>query len=363
MTDNSMARRRITSTFLLEEPDRVPFSPFVTDSWMETRPGVAEEMLRWTDALVSVGVGGDVFLGGRAPQFVRVNRVGDEVVTLVDTPKGRLRSVTRITPKMSMVKEYLLKTFDDVDRFLSVPYEPPRISPRAYIEWNGRVGDHGLVLAGTPNAVMIAAENGFGPAVFNELCLRDLSRLRDFVEIGAERVERYVEAMLKGGIEAVRIVGAEYACPTFLHPRFFRELVHPFDKKLIGEIKSWPAMAYMHCHGRIRGIIEMIRDMGPNALDPIEKAPGGDVDLAYAKHMLGNDVCLVGNLDDLNVYSMQPWDAIEAQALECLEMAASGGGYALGGTASGLFTETMFENFIRTGKFVRKCGRYPPREY
>jgi len=356
-----MARRRIISSFLLEEPDRVPFSPFVTDSWMGAKPGVAEEMLRWTDALVSIGVGGDVFLGGRAPQFVRVNRVGDEVVTTVDTPKGMLRSVTRTTTKMSMVKEYLLKTFDDVDRFLSVPYEPPRISPRAYIEWNERVGDSGLVLAGTPNAVMIAADNGFGPAVFNELCLRDFSRLRDFVKIGAERVGQYVEAMLKGGIEAVRIVGAEYACPTFLHPRFFRELVHAYDKKLIGEIKGWPAIAYMHCHGRIRGIAEMIRDMGPDALDPIERPPGGDVDLAYAKQILGDDICLVGNLDDLNVYSMQPWDEVEPQVLDCLEMAAPGGGYALGGTASGLFTESMLDNFIRTGKFLRKFGRYPPR--
>ena len=33
---------------------------------------------------------GDVFLGGRAPEFMRVNRVGDDVVTLVDTPKGML---------------------------------------------------------------------------------------------------------------------------------------------------------------------------------------------------------------------------------------------------------------------------------
>lgn len=359
MTDSSMARRRIVSAFLLEEPDRIPFSPFVTDSWMESRPGIAEEMLMWTDALVSISVGGDVFLGGRAPEFMRVNRVGDDVVTLVDTPKGMLRSITRITPKMSMVKEYLLKTFDDIDRFLSVPYEPPRISPRAYIKWNGRIGDRGLVLAGTPNAVMIAAENGFGPAVFNTLCLRDLSQIRDFVRIGAERVEGYVETMLKDGIEAVRIVGAEYACPTFLHPRFFGELVYPFDKKLIDEIKRWTAIAYMHCHGRIRGIMEMIRDMGPNALDPIEKPPGGDVDLAYAKHMLGNNICLVGNLDDLNVYSMQPWDEIEAQVLDCLRMAAAGGGYALGGTASGLFTETMFANFIMTGKFMREHGRYP----
>ena len=117
----------------------------------------------------------------------------------------------------------------------------------------------------------------------------------------------------------------------------------------------------MHCHGRIRGIAEMIRDMGPDALDPIERPAGGDVDLAHAKQILGNDICLVGNLDDLNVYSMQPWDEVEAQVLDCLEMAAPGGGYALGGTASGLFTEAMLENFIRTGKFVRKLGGYPPR--
>jgi hypothetical protein len=352
---------RIISAFLLEEPDGVPFSPFVTDSWMGSRPGVCEEMLKRTDALISIGVGGDVFLGGKAPEFVRVSRVGDDVITTVDTPRGRLRSVTRITPQMAMVKEYLLKTLDDIDRFLSVPYEPPRISPRAYSQWIERVGDQGLVLAGTPNAVMIAAENGFGPAAFNMFCLRDLSRIREFVAIGAERVAQYVESMLEAEVEAVRIVGAEYACPTFLHPRFFGELVQPFDKGLIGEIKGRPAIAYMHCHGRIREIIPMIRDMGPNALDPIERPPGGDVDLAYAKRQLGDDICLVGNLDDLNVYSMQTWEEVEPQVLDCLRMAAAGGGYALGGTASGLFTETMFENFIRTGKFVRKCGRYPFR--
>jgi hypothetical protein len=353
------SRKRILSSLFLEEPDRVPFGPFISTSWLEIGgKDVIENMLGFTDPLISYSMGGNIFLGERAEEVVKVTREGDLVKTVVQTPKGNLRSITKTTHKMSLIKEYLLKSFDDIEKFLSVQYEAPNVDSTSQDKWSRRIGEKGLLLAGTANAVMIAAANGFGPAGFCMKCLQDLPRIREFVTIGATRVENYVQSLINAGAEAIRIIGAEYVSPTFLNPRFFKELVVPFDRRLMRLIKDESVVAHMHCHGKIGAIIGMIRQIAPNAIDPLERPPGGDVTLDYVKKTLGDKMGLVGNLDDLNIFSAESWSVVKKEVLSCMSMAAEGGGYVLSGTASGKFTEAMYENFIRTGKLMKRMGRH-----
>ncbi|MFQ6035498.1 MAG: hypothetical protein ACE5NM_06565, partial [Sedimentisphaerales bacterium] len=53
----------------------------------------------------------------------------------------------------------------------------------------------------------------------------------------------------------------------------------------------------IHCHGRIRAILDYIVQMGAAAIDPIEPPPHGDVELSYVRRKYGNDLVLFGNLE------------------------------------------------------------------
>ena len=85
--------------------------------------------------------------------------------------------------------------------------------------------------------------------------------------------------------------------------------------------------------------------LGIDALDPLEVPPYGGVDFADAKRRIGDRVCLVGGLDDMEVLESLAEETVKAMERKCIE-AAGPDGYCLGGTASGIYTEKAARNFI-----------------
>ena len=76
-----------------------------------------------------------------------------------------------------------------------------------------------------------------------------------------------------------------------------------------------------------------------------EVPPYGNIDLADAKHRIGDRVCLVGGLDDMEILESLAEETVKVMARKCIE-AAGTDGYCLGGTASGTYTEKAAQNFI-----------------
>jgi uroporphyrinogen-III decarboxylase len=82
-----------------------------------------------------------------------------------------------------------------------------------------------------------------------------------------------------------------------------------------------------------------------DALDPLEVPPYGNVDLADAKRRIGNRVCIVGGLDDMEILESLDEETVKDMGRKCIE-AAGPDSYVLGGTASGTYTEKAARNFI-----------------
>ena len=96
----------------------------------------------------------------------------------------------------------------------------------------------------------------------------------------------------------------------------------------------------------------MLADLGLDALDPLEAPPWGDVDLREAMRRVGDRICFVGNLDDMEVIDRLPEAEVLAIARERLE-AAGTRHFVLGGTASGTYGERAARNFIAMARMVR----------
>jgi hypothetical protein len=62
-------------------------------------------------------------------------------------------------------------------------------------------------------------------------------------------------------------------------------------------IQANSGFARIHCHGRLRLILDDIRAMECSGHDPIEPPPQGDVDLSFVREKYGDQMVLFGNLE------------------------------------------------------------------
>jgi uroporphyrinogen-III decarboxylase len=99
--------------------------------------------------------------------------------------------------------------------------------------------------------------------------------------------------------------------------------------------------------------LDRLARLGIDALDPLEAPPWGDADLRRAQEILAGRVCIVGNLDDMEVLDKLPAEEVLRMADERLRE-TGGTHFILGGTASGTYGEHAARNFIAMAEMVRR---------
>ena len=340
------SRERLLCAMRGETPDRVPVSPWGMGR-IAPESELGREMIAKCDILFDGGGSGDWMFGSAAVRHSV--EVPNGRVETIETPKGLLTRRWQRTAITSAQMEFAIKTPEDAERFFSIPYEPPVADASGYHEWRNRIGENGLTLCGIGDAICLTADL-LSPEHF---CLAWAERpelMEKLTAVGAERLNAHVEDLCRLGVEAFRLVGGEYVSVQ-LGPRAFKRLITPFDTALVEIIHRHGAIAYYHNHGRMRGYLHALRDLGIDALDPLEAPPWGDSDLREARRICGKMPCFVGNLDDMEVVESLPTAEVLAIARERLE-AAGPSGFVLGGTASGCYTEPGARNFIAMAEMV-----------
>ena len=330
-----------------EKVDRAPVSPWHFGKVDPDSP-LGKEFLREVDLLQDAGSGGDFILGKAAR--IDSEKQGDTSITTVHTPKGDLVSRFRRTEITGATIEYYFKEPSDIEKLLSIPYEPPDFDLSGYRKWQDRIGDEGLVLIGIVNGVAVPA-SWFSPEGFCLAWADAPDLVENLTAVMTERVIAYVERLCREGVAGFRIVGGEYASVQ-LGPEGFKRLCIPYDRELVRVIHKYGAIAHYHNHGPAMRYLEYFAEIGMDSLDPLEAPPWGDADLAEARRRLGNRVAFVGNLDDMEIVDKLPTEEVLAIARERLESAGDRG-FMLGGTTSGTFGEQGARNFIAMAKMVR----------
>ncbi len=334
------SRERILTAIRCEKPDRVPVSPFGLGKF-GPNGSAAAELISKTDPFITTGIGGNAFMGERFQTESR--QEGNDTITTIITPKGNLTQRYRRTDITGCTVEFPCKNADDVEKYLSIPFRPADPNVDSFLARCAEIGEEGLVLAGIGDAICLPATI-LSPEDMCLLWLDAPALMRQMIEFAAERVNAFVEKTCQKGVDAYRIIGGEYATEQ-LGPKGFDALVKPYDTEMVRIIHKYGGIAYYHNHGDVDGFLESFAELGIDALDPLEVQPYGDVDLADAKRRIGDRVCLVGGLDDMEVLESLDEETVKAMGRECIE-AAGPDGYCLGGTASGIYTEKAARNFI-----------------
>jgi len=370
------SRTRLLRTLRGEEIDRVPISLYEFDgsydSWiynykeyvdiLEYAKGKTDKMYSWSPQTTEPVL----FYGLIDEQNIsrKTWRDGRSVYTkvIIETPRGPIEKITRRDDNVHTT--WTIKPFcesiEDARKILSIPYEPWRPNVDSFFELDKKLGDEGIVLGNIPDALCLTVEL-FGLARFLQVYMRNRKITFDLMEFFHERVYNYLQHLLKeGAVTMYRIYGPEYATPPYLHPREFERLVPPYDSDLVDLLHKYGGYARLHSHGKVKRVLPYIKEMKIDAIDPLEPPPDGDIELREARKILGNEVVLIGNIEE-RLLEIGSKEEIERQVKKAIEEGASGGGFILSPTAMPITTplkKKTQQNIIHYIDCGLKYGRF-----
>jgi len=260
----------------------------------------------------------------------------EQTTRICHTPKGDLRSVSQVEPDVHTTwnVEHWCKGTADVDKALSVPYEPARYDASDLPRVRAELGDHGLVMATIGDPAYLAADL----MSFQDYLMWAFGETDHFartVEIVAERamenLRRQIDCCV---LDFYRIVGPEYFTPPYLPPEMFRRFIVPHVTKMVRIIHERGGKVRLHCHGKIRHVLDMILETGCDGIDPCEPPPDGDIELDKVKRRCqARGVSVWGNIE-LHLLEQGTPDQIRAEVRRVMDQAKTGGGFVLTSTAS-----------------------------
>ena len=291
-----------------------------------------------------------------AGQFERTTRI-------CHTPKGDLLSVTQTTADVHTTwqVEHWCKSIADVDKALSVPYEPARYDASDLPRVRAELGEEGLVMASVGDPAYLAADL----MSFQDYLMWAFEETDHFartVTIIAERVMENLRRQLDCCVlDLYRIVGPEYFTPPYLSPAMFRRFIVPHVTEMTRLIHARGGKVRLHCHGKMAQVLDMILETGCDGIDPCEPPPDGDIELDEVKRRCqARGASVWGNIE-LKLLEQGTPDQVRAEVRKIMTQAKAGGGFVLIPTAGPINvplapkTEANYRAFIAAGL---EFGRY-----
>ncbi|MDO8681861.1 MAG: uroporphyrinogen decarboxylase family protein [Armatimonadota bacterium] len=298
--------------------DRVPYATYNIHPYSDndhTRDASYCEIMEQIETNVGVvikvsSVGAGVGLSRPAEGVVdTVTEINGEeriVTTTIHTPKGDLKSEYRnYLNKPGLMMKHLIADDEDIEKYMSLPYEPPEYDLSNAFSLHKSVGDRGIILLGFDDPMYQMASLFH----YEDFCIRTLTDLPSIKRMVDWAFERSLENMklvvaASGDMDCVfHTSGPELCTPPMIPPSVFAELVTPYMRQLVEVAHKAGKLAAIHCHGRVRQVFEQMIETGADMLEPIEPPPQGDISLSELLNQASGAICLMGHVQDQDFYS------------------------------------------------------------
>jgi uroporphyrinogen-III decarboxylase len=294
----------------------------------------------------------------------RTTRQGDRTVVhrTLHTPQGDLTSTCEVFAHVQTVwkTEHWCKTIADVERLLSIPYEPVDYDYSDLARVRSEVGAHGIVMSTVFDPLGWAADMMRFEDALLWACTEPEHFRRTLGRIHERSLENLRRRLRGGAVDLYRIAGPEVATPPYLPREAFQGCVLPFVSEMVALIHDSNCKVRIHCHGRIGSVLDLIAATGGDALDPCEGPPDGDIPLCDVKARVGDRMCLFGNLQP-RVLEGGSRAEIRLAVKQCMAAAKAGGGYVIMPTAAPIETplpQKITDNYLWYIESALELGRY-----
>ena len=255
------------------------------------------------------------------------------------TPKGRLSTRYRCQSSSKWILEHPLKEEKDLEAWAYRP-DPLEMNMDPFVQMVSRIAQR---------ATCMHVISG----VWNEACdLRGMQQIcydvfdrpewvKRLLEMLKQRQLRQLNALAKAAIPCV-VIDETYV-GMGISAKIFREYILPHDRELVLAAQKEGLLVVFHNCGKSMNLLEAMADTGANALQTLTPASsGGDVDLAQAKAMIGDRLCLCGGFDE-RVLMDGNAEQVRTEARRCLDAASVDGGFIL--RTAGQVLDAPRENF------------------
>jgi len=288
-------------------------------------------------------------------------------VTFIDGPQGPLRRVVARSrvghPDMTV--EHFVKTPEDAENLLALPYEPLRPDTARFLELDRTVGDRGLVLVGLGYDPIGEVYELLGTErlAFWSVEHRDLLHrmLGEFLRRRLDVIEHIAQSGVALAMPLmVGHVGAEVVVPPLASPADFRDFVVRYDRPLHDAVHAMGGFVHVHSHGSISKLLEDFVAMGTDMLHPVEAPPLGDTPLAEAKRRIGSDLVIEGNVEISRALDEEP-EAFRRRIRETVADGKPGGRFVICPTASPYpvqLSDRAVRNYLTMIEVALSDGRY-----
>jgi uroporphyrinogen decarboxylase len=171
-----------------------------------------------------------------------------------------------------------------------------------------------------------------------------------------EYLERGEKFRKHGGLDGFALC-SDYCFNTgpFFSPDWFDHFVTPYLADLIRGYREQSFYVIKHTDGNIMPILDRLLVGEPHALHSID--PQGDVDIAEVKRLVGDRVCLIGNVNCGLLDTGTEAECLES-ARYALEHGMPGGRYIFS-TSNCIYTGMRLERYELILDVWRELGTYP----
>lgn len=335
---------RVHAALRLEQPDRVPIVEFVVDE--KVARAIMPDMRDVPDFvdrldLDGIGTGARFDIVRENPDGTYVDEWGvtyksggsEAVAHPLTGPIKTIEDVKHYQPPDPDAPHRLSKLRDVVQR-----YKGKRaicFHHRAAFMWSA-------YLMGIDNLLLnMVAEPEFAELLMDKVLEANMQVVRNAIQAGAEVV----------------VLGDDYAHNTgpLMSPALFEKMILPRLVKMVSLIHEEGAFCIKHSDGNIYPILDMIVSTGCDGLNPIEPVAG--MDLATVKRLVGDRVCLVGNIDCGELLSHGTPEQVAETVKQAIEDGGGGGGFILSSSNS-IHSSVDPANFAAMVDAGRLYGRY-----
>jgi uroporphyrinogen decarboxylase len=173
--------------------------------------------------------------------------------------------------------------------------------------------------------------------------------VRDMFDLITDCLIQWLKAQEKVNGKLKRLLIPEHAHAQ-VSPEHFEEFCFPYISRIFREFPE--AMRLYHNEGEVYHVMERIPEFGADFFH-------FGTEIGETKKRIGKEVCLMGNIDPLEVMLRGNGDTVRQAAKSCLEIGAEGGGFLLstaGGMAPGTPRANIQAAIEVAGGYDRRSG-------
>jgi uroporphyrinogen decarboxylase len=177
----------------------------------------------------------------------------------------------------------------------------------------------------------------------------------------AERVEsaeRYFAKLMKHGVEPDFVSVGGSGTLVYQTVKIFRKIAFPAVERAIELATEAGIPTHVHSCGPENELVRIFaEETDLTVIDPLERPPMGDCDLAELKRLYGHTIVLKGNLHTTEVMLRGSVDDVVSASKQAIDDAAAGGRFILS-TGDQCGRDTPEENIRAMVETARTYGRY-----